>query len=98
MTANPLTDQILAAFAETESNNPPPPWTAQLMDNIGYTLLRVLPELAPETIGQVLMHMGAVFNTIAEDDEFPADIRKSAIFGGNVLIGAGGRLYHRSEA
>lgn len=91
VTANHLTDQILAAFAETERDNPPPPWTAAMMHDIGSTLTRVLPELEPAVIGQVLMHTGAVFNSIAGDSTLP--FREAATFGANVLIGTGGRLH-----
>jgi hypothetical protein len=91
MTANPMTDQILAAVAETHGGNPPPPWVLELFADLAEAVAESLPELDPHDIGKVLMHAGSGFASLG--DQMDPRYGPSTNFGATVLIGTGERLY-----
>jgi len=91
MSANPLTDQILAAVAETHQKDSPPPWVLELFADLAEAVASSLPELDPVDIGKVLMHAGSGFASLCE--QMDPHYGPSTNFGANVLIGTGERLY-----
>lgn len=56
MTANPTTDQLLAAVQDATREVPPPPATQTMLTTFADRISADLPAIAPQLIGQVLLH------------------------------------------
>lgn len=91
MTANPLTDQILASLATTRREQLPP---SAFGDIEAFTrrIAAGLPAVAPDLIGQVLLHAASVYEAFATNDH-RRPISTEASVAVRMLAESGVRLY-----
>lgn len=96
MTANPITDQILAKLDGTRRTlhgaHPTPRPLLDTFDLFANRIADSLPGIDRDTVGQVLLHAGELYFNLATNNDTTA-IPVDALAAVRVLTEAGRRLY-----
>lgn len=91
MTANPLTDQILVSVASLHAE-PLPPRARSDVAAFATRLTAGLPGIAPDVIGEVLLHVASVYVQFVTCDH-TAGMSRDAAATVQILGEVGARLY-----